>query len=69
VFVSIVVVSDRFGQYGSVILVATYVVLSIWIEVAPHHFLAGMPSEENPPGTDSAHRSHRSTRQRGRRKR
>jgi len=48
-FVAIVVVSDRFGPYGSVLLVATYVVLSIWIEVAPQHFLAGMPSEEKAP--------------------
>lgn len=44
VSVALVIVSDRFGHYGSVVLVATYVVLSIWIEVAPHHFVAGMPS-------------------------
>jgi hypothetical protein len=50
VFVAIVVVSDRFGQYGSVIFVATYVVLSIWIEVAPHHFLAGM-RKRHPEGS------------------
>ena len=44
VFVAPVLVSDRFGHYGSAILVATYVMLSFWIEVCPHHFLAGMPA-------------------------
>jgi len=45
VFLAIVVVGDRFAPCGSVILVAIYVVLSVWIEVAPHHFLAGMQDE------------------------
>ena len=59
VFVALVVVSDRFGHYGSAILVATYVVLSIWIEVAPHHFVAGMPAENGGSHDDRSSRSAR----------
>ena len=71
VFVAIVVVSDRFGQYGSVILVAIYVVLSIWIEVAPHHFLAGMRSDTQGKSSDDKPVKARdlSVKKRGRRRR
>lgn len=45
VVVAIFVPADWFGSHISAVLVATYVVLSIWLEAAPHHFLAGMPGE------------------------
>jgi hypothetical protein len=69
VLLAVVVVSDRFGQYGSVVLVAAYIVLSIWIEVAPQHFLAGMPHEDETLDGNPASPPRRSTTQRSKRKR
>lgn len=44
-FLAIVIPGDWLGAHGTVVLVAIYVVLSVWVEVAPHHFLAGMADD------------------------
>ena len=44
-FLAVLGLDDWFGGADSAVLVAVYVVLSIWVELAPHHFLAGMPDE------------------------
>ena len=70
-FLAILGLDDWFGPAGSAVLVAVYVVLSIWVELAPHHFLAGTPDDIEAKATrkDSARSRDGSMRQRRRRKR
>lgn len=56
VLVAVVIPTDWFGPHVSTILVARYLLQSIWLEVAPQHFAAGMPGdlEMKPPLRESA---------------
>jgi len=61
--------ADRFGSAGGAVLVAAYLLLSIWSDVAPHHFMAdgadgngGKRSRDAPSmtaGADSTRRQRR----------